>query len=218
LAPGKENDSAETRGLSDAPQSTQKTPLVERMAQNLALYSKQPSSKTDGSVRNTQLPTPKSQPRARPLVVMPPLESAAPAQSPASVPTSTLSRFVSQPSFSQPASSTSKSQVLLPPPCAQPALTSSSQLSSSPRMATTPSLQSLAVHQFLNSCVPSMGHLLDHFIAFGCSSEEFLLGISMWPRNEIEHFLDQLPGTTDGMPVSPMEKLVLLNRFLNYFS
>lgn len=190
------------------------------MAQNLALYSDQLNS----SAQNTQLQTPKSQLRARPFVAMPSISrtqsgSVAPTESLASVSASKRSRFVSnhQPSFSQSASSSSGSQLLSPPSCAQPAF-GSSQSSSSPRMVTTPSLQSLAVHQFLNSCVPSMGHLLDRFINFGCTSEEFLFGISMWPRAEIEHFLDQLPVTVEGMPLSPMEKLVLINQFLNYFS
>ena len=224
LAPGKENDSAEVRESSEAAGGTPKAPLVERMAQNLALYSDQVSSKTDSSPRNTQLQTPKSQPRARPFVVMRSMsrahfENVAPTQSPASVSTSSLSRFVSnhQSSFSQPASGSSGSQDLSPPSCAQPTFCSS-QFSSSPRMAITPSMQSLAVHRFLNSCVPSMGHLLDRFINFGCTSEEFLLGISMWSRAEIEHFLDQLPVTVEGIPLSPMEKLVLINQFLNYFA
>lgn len=94
----------------------------------------------------------------------------------------------------------------------------SASSSSSRFLAPVPPRQIAVVHQFLHSCVPSLDHLLERFIDFGCSSEEFLLGVSMWPRERIEDFVNKLPPAADGMPMSPMEKLVLCNQFLSYFA
>ena len=74
------------------------------------------------------------------------------------------------------------------------------------------------VARFLNACSPSMAHFLQPFIAFGCTSEEYLVTVSTWPPDKISHFLSRVVHhRKDGQEFSPMEMLTLQNHFTSYF-
>ena len=75
------------------------------------------------------------------------------------------------------------------------------------------------VARFLNACLPSMAHLLEHFVGFGCKSEEYLVAVSTWPADKILFFLSQVSERAgDGRRITEMDKLVLQNHFLSYFN
>lgn len=74
-----------------------------------------------------------------------------------------------------------------------------------------------AIFNFLASCVPSMGHLFEGFVNYGCNNEEFLFGISSWPPVLITEFIRKV-ATKCGEYVSDMEVDVLQARFLTYFN
>lgn len=74
-----------------------------------------------------------------------------------------------------------------------------------------------AVYTFLAGCVPSMEHLFEGFVDYGCQNEEFLLGISSWPPELISNLIRKV-AVKCGEYVSDMEVDVLQARFLTYFT
>jgi hypothetical protein len=74
------------------------------------------------------------------------------------------------------------------------------------------------VAQFLNRCVPPMGHFRQCFIDYGCSNEEYLVAVSTWPTDRIASFLSQVSAHESGeRKLSEMDKVVLQNHFISYF-
>jgi len=74
-----------------------------------------------------------------------------------------------------------------------------------------------SMHHFLDACVPSMSHLLQRFIDYGCTHDGFLLAVSMWPPERIRKFLEDVVSGPDGQSISPMEQMVLENHLTQYF-
>jgi hypothetical protein len=76
-----------------------------------------------------------------------------------------------------------------------------------------------AVYSFLEQCTPSMGHLHQHFVNFGCSSEEYLVAVSGWPSEVVRKFLIQvlMDRETGEMLVNSMDMFVLQTHFLAYY-
>jgi len=76
-----------------------------------------------------------------------------------------------------------------------------------------------AVFSFLEQCTPSMAHLHQHFVSFGCSDEEYLLAVSSWPPEVVRNFLIQVltDRETGEMLVSSMDMFVLQTHFLAYY-
>ena len=74
-----------------------------------------------------------------------------------------------------------------------------------------------SVHKFLEAAIPSMTHLLDQFIDFGCLSEDFLYAVSMWPLEKIRAFLKSLPPGPGGSGLTEMEVDILTYHLESYF-
>jgi hypothetical protein len=64
-----------------------------------------------------------------------------------------------------------------------------------------------------------MGHLLHHFVNFGCCGEEYLLGVSGWRPEVVGDFLTQVftDCQTGQISVNAMDTFVLQNHFLTYY-
>ncbi|KAF8966252.1 hypothetical protein BDZ97DRAFT_698449 [Flammula alnicola] len=71
------------------------------------------------------------------------------------------------------------------------------------------------VQHFLEMCVPPMGHFFPQFVEFGCSTEEYLLGVSTWPPEQIYEFLKKIFPAQGKM--REMDILILQNHFKAYF-
>ncbi|KAF8969110.1 hypothetical protein BDZ97DRAFT_264189 [Flammula alnicola] len=71
------------------------------------------------------------------------------------------------------------------------------------------------VQHFLEMCVPPMGHFFPQFVEFGCSTEEYLLGVSTWPPEQIYEFLKKIFPAHGKM--REMDILILQNHFKAYF-
>ena len=191
------------------------------MAQNLALYASQPPTNGVFAGQNMCQSTPLSSSES--TVISATQQSPSSTQLSIATPNGRWQEYSSTKPLHKEEGSSSRQYTNLYPSVQRMAVSSSqastSASSSSARfLAPVPTCQIVVIYQFLHSCVPSLDHLLQRFIDFGCTSEEFLLGISMWPRERIEDFVDKLPPADDGMPISPMEKLVLCNQFLSYFA
>jgi hypothetical protein len=75
------------------------------------------------------------------------------------------------------------------------------------------------VARFLNACSPPMGHFLQAFMDFGCTSEEYLVAISTWRTDGISYFLKQVVSHgSDKHQFSQMDILILQNHFISYFN
>ena len=76
-----------------------------------------------------------------------------------------------------------------------------------------------AVYSFLEQCTPSMGHLHQHFVNFGCSNEEHLVAVSSWPPEVVHNFLIQvlMDRETGEMLVNSMDMFILQTHFLAYY-
>ncbi|KDR78801.1 hypothetical protein GALMADRAFT_224043 [Galerina marginata CBS 339.88] len=73
------------------------------------------------------------------------------------------------------------------------------------------------VFLFLDSCIPSMAHLFESFVAFGCSNEKFLLGLSKWTPERIDEYLKRFSNSCD-VPLQDMDIFVLNNQLQNYIA
>ncbi|CAA7265560.1 unnamed protein product [Cyclocybe aegerita] len=192
-----------------AVQTSERIPLVERMAANLAHYAGQPT--------NTHIfGTPINRTTSR--------ASEAPAAN--NTPSSWIPRLVPYVSVPRRQKTLSVNGALS---SSQTLCKSSSNLSGSTtgsqsfRAADVPletqgtaGRQMACVYQFLNTCVPPMTHFFQRFIDFGCTTEKHLLGISLLSRDKVELFLKQLPPAPDGTPMSPMEVFILCEQFYAY--
>lgn len=76
-----------------------------------------------------------------------------------------------------------------------------------------------AVFKFLDYCTPSMAHLHQHFVNFGCNNEEYLLAVSSWRPEVVRNFLTQAltDRETGEVLVNSMDMLVLQTHFLAYY-
>ncbi|KAJ3507073.1 hypothetical protein NLJ89_g6509 [Agrocybe chaxingu] len=198
------------------PEASERMPLVERMAANLAHYAGQPSnthifgrptnrttasevSQTPASNSTLPLSTPPT--RLVPYIAVPKRHT-----------TSSLSMTTGSASSSS--QTPCKSSSYLPEP-----MTSSQSLRATDvalETQDTAGHQMARIYLFLNTCVPPMTHFFQRFIDFGCTTEKHLLSIALLSRDKVELFLKKLPPAPDGTPMSPMEAFILCEQFYAY--
>lgn len=74
-----------------------------------------------------------------------------------------------------------------------------------------------AIHRFLSKCRPPMMQHILRFVEFGCTTTEYLRGVSTWPAEQRHKLLVKILQPERGGAVPRMDIAVLENQFDTYF-
>ncbi|KJA16865.1 hypothetical protein HYPSUDRAFT_206660 [Hypholoma sublateritium FD-334 SS-4] len=73
------------------------------------------------------------------------------------------------------------------------------------------------IHRFLSKCHPPMMQYILRFVEFGCTTTEYLRGLSTWPPEQRHKLLVKILQGERGGPVPQMDIAVLENQLDTYF-
>ena len=73
------------------------------------------------------------------------------------------------------------------------------------------------IHRFLSKCHPPMMQHILRFVEFGCTTTEYLRGVSTWPAEQRHKLLVKILRPERGGAVPRMDIAVLENQFDTYF-
>ncbi|KJA16866.1 hypothetical protein HYPSUDRAFT_71041 [Hypholoma sublateritium FD-334 SS-4] len=73
------------------------------------------------------------------------------------------------------------------------------------------------IHRFLSKCHPPMMQHILRFVEFGCTTTEYLRGVSTWPAEQRHKLLVKILQAGRGGAVPQMDIAVLENQFETYF-
>lgn len=73
------------------------------------------------------------------------------------------------------------------------------------------------IHRFLSKCHPPMNQHILRFVEFGCTTTEYLRGVSTWPAEQRHKLLVKILQPERGEAAPQMDIAVLENQFETYF-